>query len=309
MKRLAIIGARGYVGAEMLKLLSKHGGFELAIVGSRSLAGERVCDHFEHDDTLEIEDLTPDQAAERDVDAWILGLPNGLSEPWVDAIRKRGADDVIVDLSADHRFDDDWTYGLTERSRAAIADARWIANPGCYATGAQLALAPLVDIARGRPTVFGISGYSGAGTTPSDKNDPDVLRDNILPYRLVNHTHEREISRHLAHDVDFMPHVASYFRGIMLTVTTEVEPTNFTSLYERFAAYADEPMVRFVDSIPRVRDAAGRHAVHIGGLTYDPARSRAVVVATLDNLLKGAATQALQNLNLMCGYPELRGIE
>jgi N-acetyl-gamma-glutamyl-phosphate reductase common form len=308
MKRIAIIGARGYVGAELLKLLARHSGFELAIVGSRALNGERVADHFEHASDLVIEDLTPEQAADRDVDAWVLGLPNGLSADWVEAIRGRDDDSVVVDLSSDHRFDDGWTYGLTERNRDAIRDARWIANPGCYATGAQLALAPIIELADGRPTVFGVSGYSGAGTTPSDKNDPENLRDNLLPYKLVNHTHEREVSRHLAHDVDFMPHVAPFFRGITLTITADVGATSTKALARRYATYTDEPLVEFVEEIPHVRDAAGRHAVHVGGLTYDPDRGRAVVVATLDNLLKGAATQALQNLNLMCGFDELEGI-
>ena len=125
---------------------------------------------------------------------------------------------VIVDLSADHRFDDAWYYGLPELTRHAIAANARISNPGCYATAMQLAIAPLTDQLAGPPQCFGVSGYSGAGTTPSDKNNPDKLRDNLMPYALVDHVHEREVSRQLGMPVEFMPHVAPHFRGITMTV-------------------------------------------------------------------------------------------
>lgn len=306
-KRLAIIGARGHVGTELLALLGRHPGFELAIVGSRQLAGERVSAHFDHPSDLVIEDLTPDEIGDRSIDAWVLGLPNNLSAPWVAAIDAHAAESCVVDLSSDHRFDDRWTYGLTEARRDEIRAARRIANPGCYATGIQLALLPLLDVVQGRPAAFGVSGYSGAGTTPSERNDPEVLAGNVLPYALTGHTHEREVSRHLDHDVDFMPHVASFFRGISLTITCDVGAATHAELDARYAMWADEPLVRYTTDAPRVANNVGEHFVAIGGLTVDPTRGRAVIVATLDNLLKGAATQALQNLNLMCGFDELTG--
>jgi N-acetyl-gamma-glutamyl-phosphate reductase common form len=242
------------------------------------------------------------------VDAVFLALPNDLSHGYVEAIDAAAPGCVIIDLSADHRFDDGWAYGLVERHRAELRGATRIANPGCYATAAQLAIAPLLDKLSGPPQVFGISGYSGAGTTPSPRNDPEQLRDNLMPYKLTGHIHEREISRHLDHEVHFMPHVASFFRGISLTIHASLDaPYDSAALlvdYQR--AYQDEPLVRVQSDIPLVREAANQHHVTIGGI--DSVDRRAVLVATIDNLLKGAATQAVQNLNLALGLDELTGL-
>src|SRR4029079_11209466 len=124
---------------------------------------------------------------------------------------------VIVDVSADHRFDDAWVYGLPEINRARIRGARRIANPGCYATAAALVVHPVKGLLDGPAQAFGVSGYSGAGTTPSPRNDVEALRDNLMPYSLVGHLHEREVRRH-AGPVCLMPHVAQFFRGISMTV-------------------------------------------------------------------------------------------
>ena len=235
-------------------------------------------------------------------------MPNGESAPWLAALP---ASCVVVDLSADHRFEQGtWVYGLPELHRAALPKATRIANPGCYATGVQLALAPLLRDLSSAPHVFGVSGYSGAGTTPSPKNDPEALRDNLMPYALVDHTHEREITKHLARDVFFTPHVAPFFRGITLTVSAPLaRAVTVAEVRERLRfCYAGEALVRVIDGVPLVRDAAGRHDVTIGGVAVDPQGRRVVLVATLDNLLKGAATQAVQNLNLALGFDELAGI-
>lgn len=305
MKRLGIIGARGYVGGELLRLLADHGGFELTAVSSRKLAGQRVCDEFDHPSTLIVESLVPERLSDRPPDFLVLALPNGLSQPWVAAF-----DGPIVDVSADHRFDDEWTYGLPEHFREQITGATKIANPGCYATGMQVAVRPLLDLLDGPVHAFGVSGYSGAGTKPSPKNDPEQLADNLMPYKLVGHTHEREVSRKLGHTVNFMPHVAPFFRGITLTLSATLKTgIGRDDVVERYQALAQsEPLVRFTEEPPLVRDAAGRHEVTVGGVHFDEERRRLAVVATLDNLLKGAATQALQNLNLLAGYDELRGI-
>src|SRR5690606_4075659 len=217
---------------------------------------------------------------------------------------------VIVDLSADHRFDEGWYYGLPELTRERYAGQRRIANPGCYATAMQLAIAPMRELLAGPVQCFGVSGYSGAGTTPSDSNDPALLRDNLMPYALTGHVHEREVSRQLGHAVEFMPHVAPHFRGITLTANLHLaSPVTLEEVRERYAErYAGEPLVRVVDEAPWVSRIAGRHHVEIGGLTLSGDGRRLVVVATEDNLLKGAATQALQNLNLAFGIPEFEGI-
>ena len=299
-KRVGIVGARGYVGAELVRLIEASDHLELAFVGSRSDSGRPLSEVVAGARSdLRLEPVTSGSPRLSEVDAVVLALPNGLAAPFVAGAAR------VIDLSADFRFDDSWIYGLPERFRDRIRGARHIANPGCYATAASLAIAPLVDDLAAPPRIFGVSGYSGAGTTPSERNDPERLRDNLMPYALVGHTHEREIARHLPHPVRFMPHVASFFRGICLTIDLELRGPG--DLFARYAErYRDEPLVRVTEAAPLVRDVANRHEVCIGGFTTDG--TRAVIVATIDNLLKGAATQALQNLNLALGHDELAGI-
>lgn len=311
MKSVGIIGARGHAGAELIALFARHPQLELAFVSSRGLAGQRVADHvagFGGD--LRYENLDPEPASRKGADAVILALPNGKSEPVMQTLDANAARTIIVDLSADHRFDHNWYYGLPELTRARYAGERRISNPGCYATAMQLAIAPVLDLLAGPPQCFGVSGYSGAGTTPSERNDPDKLRDNLMPYSLMGHLHEREVSAQLGVPVEFMPHVAPHFRGITMTVNLWLrEPVTVESLKSRYAeCYAREPLIRTIADAPWVSRIAGKHGVEIGGITVAPGGRRAVVVATLDNLLKGAATQAVQNLNLAFGFDEFAGI-
>ncbi len=309
---VGIIGARGHTGAELIRLLAGHAHLVLAFVSSRELAGQRVADHVPaYRGELRYENLDADAAAARGADALVLALPNGKAAPFVAAIEARAPQTVLVDLSADHRFDAQWYYGLPELTRAHHAGQRRISNPGCYATAMQLALAPLREYIGGMPVCFGVSGYSGAGTTASDKNDPDKLRDNLMPYQLTGHLHEREVTQQLGRAVAFLPHVAPHFRGITLSAHVPLaQPlASVAALRALFdAAYAHEPLLRVQDDAPWVSRIAGRQHVEIGGFALGEDGRRAVVVATLDNLLKGAATQALQNLNRALGYPELEGI-
>jgi N-acetyl-gamma-glutamyl-phosphate reductase len=200
---------------------------------------------------------------------------------------------------------------LPEQYRDQIRNARLISNPGCYATGAQLGLLPLVEDLRSDPLIFGVSGYSGAGKTPSPRNDPDVLKDNLIPYALSGHVHENEISHQLHTAVRFMPHVANFFRGISLTIAFELDhPVTVGELEALFRqAYEGEQRIRVSGEIPQVSAVQNTADVHIGGFNVDarnPAQGSLVVV--LDNLLKGAASQALQNLNLALGLDENAGI-
>ncbi|MBX3212133.1 MAG: N-acetyl-gamma-glutamyl-phosphate reductase [Labilithrix sp.] len=291
-RKVGIVGARGHTGRELVALVEGHGSFDLALSVSAR------------------DGMSPEDVAAKELDAYFLALPNGATAAYVDAIALSRPDAVLVDLSADHRFDDAWVYGQPERCRDAIRGAKRISNPGCYATAAQLALAPLAPLFDGPPSVFGVSGYSGAGTTPSPKNDPEVLRDNLLPYALVDHVHEREVSRQLGARVFFSPHVAPFFRGITVTASVALrEESSRDALSARYrAAYGHEPMVTLSEEPPLVRDIAGKHHVAIGGLSVAKDGRHAVVVATVDNLLGGAASQALRNLNLALGLPELTGI-
>jgi N-acetyl-gamma-glutamyl-phosphate reductase len=310
-KTIGIVGARGHTGAELIRLVTAHPQLELSFVSSRELDGQRLADHVEtYTGELRYASLDADAVAAQGVDVVILALPNGKAAPYVEALDKARPDTVIIDLSADYRFDERWYYGLPELTRTKWRGETKISNPGCYATAIQLSIAPLKDVLAAPPVSFGVSGYSGAGTTPSDRNDPEKLRDNLMPYSLTGHMHEREASRHLGVPVEFLPHVAPHFRG--LTVTTNLyvaKPMKLDEVVARYRhAYADEPLVRLVDEAPWVSRIAHRHHVEIGGITVSNDGKRVVVVATLDNLLKGAATQAMQNLNRVLGFDEYTAI-
>jgi len=362
--KLGLLGARGYVGRELLRLLGNHSGIEVVCASSRALNGRGVqsfaaSDHdWEHLEngacnaansstsflspdllfsTLQLEDI----ANYSDVDVWVLALPNGMSEAWVAGFTNDKGNlnpssgrstPLLIDLSGDHRFNDDWVYGLTEAPniRDRLRSASKISNPGCYATAAQVGLMPLIlnkddeedsildqtliRMQRGAvPTIFGVSGYSGAGTTPSPKNDLKNVQNNLLPYALTGHLHEREISRHLSAAVSFSPHVGPFFQGIHLTISVPLQningitPEALLAQYQSY--YESEPLVKISLDAPIVRENVGQHHVAVGGFTVDENNSRAVLVATIDNLLKGAATQALQNINVALGFDEFQGLD
>ncbi len=310
-KTVGIVGARGYTGAELIRLIAAHPALELAYVSSRELAGQRVDSQLpDYHGDLRYSAPAHEDLPGLSADIVVLALPNGKAAACVAAFDAAGADPLLVDLSADHRFDDRWYYGLPELTRDRWRGERRISNPGCYATAMELSVAPLKDLLAAPPVCFGVSGYSGAGTTPSDKNDPDKLRDNLIPYALVGHLHEKEAAYRLGVPVDFMPHVAPHFRG--LTVTTNLylaRSLKRDDVLARFRhAYADEPLVRLVDEAPWVSRIAGQHHAEIGGISVSADGKRVVLVATLDNLLKGAATQALQNINRAIGVDEYTAI-
>lgn len=310
-KRVGIIGGRGHAGAELIRLIAGHPQLELAFVSSRELNGQLVRDHvpqFKGDvrySPTEIEAI-----AAQDADVIVLALPNGKALDYVNAVTEKNPECIIVDLSADYRFDNTWYYGLPELTRRHYGGERRISNPGCYATAMQLAIAPLKGDLAAPPACFGVSGYSGAGTTPSDRNDPEKLRDNVIPYSLTGHVHEREVSRHLGVPVEFVPHVAPHFRGITMTVNLWLDRSLSAEAVknEYVDFYKKEPLIKIVDDAPWVSNIAGKNGAEIGGFSVAPGGKRVVIVATLDNLLKGAATQALQNINAACGLPEFAGI-
>jgi N-acetyl-gamma-glutamyl-phosphate reductase/acetylglutamate kinase len=148
-------------------------------------------------------------------------------------------------------------------TRSKLAKATRISNPGCYATAAQLAIAPLVPHLGGNPSIFGVSGYSGAGTKPSPKNDVNHLRDNLIPYSLTDHIHEREIGYQLGVPVGFTPHVASWFQGIHHTIhiplAKEMTSRDIRNLYQD--RYAGEPLIKVVGEAPLVKNISGKHGV------------------------------------------------
>jgi N-acetyl-gamma-glutamyl-phosphate reductase len=295
----------------LIRLVAGHPDLELAFVSSRERAGQPVSEHHpEVDPGLRYVEVAPENLADHPADALVLALPNGKAEPFVAAVDQAAPETVIVDLSADYRFDPGWYYGLPELTRKNYHGERRISNPGCYATAMQLVIAPMRELLSGPVQCFGVSGYSGAGTSPSDKNNPEKLRDNLMPYALVDHLHEREVSRQLDTAVEFMPHVAAYFRGLSITANLHLaEAVALEDVRDRYRKfYSDDPLIEVSDEAPWVSEIAGRQGAQVGGFTLDADGRRLVVVSVLDNLLKGAATQALQNLNRAFGFPETRGI-
>ena len=304
MRSVGLVGARGYVGREIVRLIEAEEGFGLTLATSRALSGRTLADAFEGaTGDLTVTDDGPEAVAARACDAYVLGLPNGLAAPYVAAIEEASPGSVIVDLSADHRGTPGWTYGLPELGRAGIRGARRIANPGCYATAAILSLWPVADLLTGAPSCFGVSGWSGAGTTPSDKNDPERLRDNVLPYGFGGHGHQAEIGRAIGHPVVFAPQVASFFRGLIVTSTAPLTRAyTLDELKQRYRdAYAASAVVRCQDAPPEPALVAGTAAAAVGGFALDDATGTLTVACALDNLLKGAASQAMENLRLAFG--------
>ncbi len=309
--RIGLIGARGYVGSELIRLLAAHPALELAYVGSRERDGLEV-KRFEPQAPagLHYGNLGPVDVVREALDVAVLALPNGLAAPWVEAFERIRPETLLLDLSADYRFDAGWYYGLPELTRDAYAMQRRISNPGCYATAMQLAIAPMRDVLAGPVQCFGVSGYSGAGTTPSDKNDPVKLKDNLMPYGLIGHIHEREVTAQMACEIQFMPHVAPHFRGLSITANLPLarsfELDEIQSRYRQ--RYGNEPLLEVSDAVPWLSAVADTPKAQVGGFTLASDGRRLVVVSVLDNLLKGAASQALQNINLGLGLPETTGI-
>lgn len=314
--KVALIGARGFTGQALINMIDNHPYLELSHVSSRELEGQKLKGYNKANivySNLQVEDIRKLEE-NGEVDMWVMALPNGVCKPFVDVIESANGNSKIIDLLADYRFDTTgtWVYGLPElNDRSQIAAASRVSNPGCYATAAQCAIAPLTDYVDGTPTVFGVSGYSGAGTKPSPKNDVKYLANNLIPYSLTDHIHEREISSQLGMEVAFMPHVAQWFQGISHTISIPIKPKSLTSreirnIYQD--RYQGEQLITVSGEAPVVKDISGKHGVVVGAFAVNSAENRVVVVATIDNLLKGAATQCLQNINLMLGYGEYEAI-
>jgi N-acetyl-gamma-glutamyl-phosphate reductase len=300
---LGIVGARGHTGAELIKLVAAT---PAPGTGLRVLARARRAAPVRPSPGIPgrpaVREPDADAVAAKGVDAVILALPNGLAAPFV-AHWMAKPDTVIVDLSADYRFDNSWYYGLPELTRAATTarstSATRAAMPRrcswrcircwtCWPARRSASVSPATPVPVPRRR------------TRTTSN----LADNLMPYALTNHVHEREVSVQLGVAVEFMPHVAPHFRGITLTANLWLNRVQTREqIVERFQqAYAGEPLIEVVDEAPWVSRIAGRHGAQVGGFTLAPGGKRVVVVATLDNLLKGAATQAMQNPQPRAGH-------
>ena len=306
IKKIGLLGGRGYVGQEIIALLSHHNYLNITSIFSSSKVGEPV--KLSIDSTMLYKDLSLNNIVLGDEDAYILALPNSHSKKYVDLIEHHNPKAIIVDLSADHRFDDTWEYRIPELSEQVQSNR--ISNPGCYASAMQFMLAPLVNILKGSVNLFGVSGYSGAGASPNERNDLEALKDNILPYSLISHLHEREAKVHSYQDLLFTPHVGNFFRGILMTgnflLTKTLNREDILNLFIDY--YKEKKLIYIQQSVPNVQKVQNNSNVIIGGFEIDSEINRLTFCCALDNLLKGAATQAVQNLNSAFGWEDTLGI-
>ncbi|NUN48426.1 MAG: N-acetyl-gamma-glutamyl-phosphate reductase [Candidatus Brocadiae bacterium] len=301
-KTVAVLGASGYAGLELARLLRGHAGVEVVALQSESSAGQPVrsiAPDWPGEEAFSRE--TPEGLAKLGLDLVFFATGDGIARSLAPAFTKS----KVVDLSRDWRAD--WVYGLPEMFRGRIIEADAIANPGCYATACALAAWPLVREGLVERVVFdGKSGYSGAGRRPNERNNPEALSENVLPYHLSKHAHVAEIEKALGMRVHFTPHVVDAFRGMLVTAHMFVRGSgDFREFYRD--AYSAEPVVRVQDKPPDFRDVRGSDRAVIGGFEED-GRGRLVVVCAIDNLGKGAAGQAVQNMNLLLGFPETQGL-
>jgi N-acetyl-gamma-glutamyl-phosphate reductase len=311
---LGIVGARGYVGKELLELLLIHPQIHIEWVSSRKSKGQLMSSLLDEKLTIKTSDdctitsLDATQVAEKTTDIIVLALPNGLAKTYVKAIEKSNNSKVIIDLSADFRFDDNWIYSVPELDHQDLEASRKsslikISNPGCYATAMQLAIAPIKHLLSSPAHCFGVSGFSGAGTKPSAFNNAKNLKNNLIGYKLVEHLHEIEVSTRLQQEVSFSPHVAEFFRGINMTVQLNfTEPQTCKGLNQYFQDfYQQYPLVKCQSETPEIKQVINSNYCIIGGITVSTDGARATVISCIDNLLKGAASQALQNINIALG--------
>ncbi len=311
MKRVHVTGAAGYAAAEVIRLLHAHPLVELGVLESESHAGERLADHFPllRRTAYRFDAAGSVIAALREGDMVVAGGRDAEAAALVPGLLERGA--RAIDLSSCFRADAGAVYGLTEWQRAAIAGARLVANPGCYPTAALLALLPLAGIVDAQHVVIDAkSGISGAGRTPRVGSLFAEVSGDVRAYGLDGHRHHPEIENGLRRggmlvDVTFTPHVVPIARGMLVDAYVvcgrRADARAVANAYAK--AYAESPFVRLLtgDCVPSVAAVNGTNDAELR-VDIDGAMVR--VICAIDNLGKGAAGQAVQNLNVMLGHPE-----
>jgi N-acetyl-gamma-glutamyl-phosphate reductase len=314
--RTVVLGASGYSGAEVLRLLARHPGMEVVAVGARGPAGQRVGKALPQvaGSDADLVLVHPEEAAGTAADVCFSCLPGGV----LDDMGTRTAADVVIDLAGDHRADPGWAYGLTELNREMVQRSSWVANPGCYPTAALLALVPcarerLID---GPVVIDAISGASGAGRSPEQRLLAAELGGSVGAYGPLRHRHVPEMERGLALfggfelKVSFTPHLVPSPRGLL--VTTRARLTRKASDHDVLQvlrhAYEDEPFVDVVEEWPQTKHVHGSNRALVSA-RVDTSCDMLICSAAIDNLGKGAAGQAIQNANLILGVDESTGLD
>ncbi len=330
---VSIIGGSGYTGAEILRILTRHQGVEIRHVTSRELAGTPVSRRLPNIPDNDLVYEMPDPENLSDSDLVFVCVHHPASMEIVPRILKHSR---VVDFSADYRLADRGAYeaiygvkhtspelrsvyGLPELHRTEIAGADLVANPGCYPTGAILALAPLLrnDLVEvDRIVIDAKSGTSGAGVKPTMFTNHAEVANAVKPYSVTNHRHIAEMDQELSLvagrkvEVNFTPHLVPISRGILTTshtfLTSRLGEEDARSLYADF--YRDSPFIRVRQETPDLRGVLGSNFCDIG-FCADVRNERLVVVSAIDNLTKGASGEAVQNMNIMLGLPETQGLD
>ena len=342
LTKVAVIGASGYVGEELVRLLLQHPCADLVAVTSRQFAGKTLAEIFprfsqlQRTSRLRFSEPEPAQLAQH-ADIIFLALPHGRAAEFAKPFLQAGA--RIVDLSADFRIENakiykefyghdhpvpellgKAVYGLPEIYRKKIAGARLVACPGCYPTSILLLLVPLIReqvVNLASILVTSLSGVTGAGR----KVDAEYLfaecNESMRPYGIPKHRHLSEIEEQLSLfarqkvTIQFTPHLVPLNRGIITTIyvdlTERIDADSIDSIYKK--AYRDEPFVRLLGAelFPDTKNVAGTNFIDIAW-RLDPRTSRLILMSAIDNLVKGASGQAIQCFNVMRGYPETKGL-
>lgn len=327
---IGIIGGSGYTGGELLRLLAGHPEARVVAVTSRSRKGQKIGDthtHLRRIYDLSFEDLSTEEVASRS-DIVFTAVPHGTAMQVVPSLLDAGV--KVIDLSADYRLKTEVfekiykmkhtdpreaVYGIPEL-HPEVGKQQFVANPGCYPTGASLAAAPLAAAGLIELAVFDSkSGISGAGAEPTEVSHYPNMAENIQAYKLTSHRHRAEIVQELSRlepglgKISFTPHVIPSVRGILTTahifVKEELGGEEISEIYGNF--YRNKPFIRLIKGIPVLGSVRGSNFCDIG-FEVEKDSSRIVIISTIDNLVKGASGQAIQNMNLMFGLDEKMGL-
>ncbi len=340
MINVGVIGGTGYVGAEIIRLLNNHPEFNVSSVVSRCYVGQKFSDVYptmKNIFDLECCELDIDKLS-KDTDIFVTALPHGVSKEVIPKLINKSK--RVVDHSGDFRYKDvavyeKWyktvhgmpelldvsVYGLPELYREKIKDAKIVANPGCYPTCSILALAPLLKnkiISTDNIIIDAISGVSGGGRKEDTPSLFCEIDENFKAYGVAEHRHTSEIEQELSIlsesklEVSFTPHLTPMKRGMMATIYANLDKKNTTAelidLFKEF--YMNEYFVRIMDvgKLPETKNVSGSNFIDIG-LVVDERLNRVIVLSAIDNLGKGASSQAVQDLNIMFGFAETTGLQ
>ena len=335
-KQIGIIGATGYTGSELVRILINHPEVDIAMITSESRAGEKFSDvHPFFTGIAEHTLVSADKVNEYELDLVFLALPHGVSMDYVKRFKDKPF--KIIDLSGDFRLDtkeiyEEWykkehtypegfeavAFGLPELFADKISESRLVANPGCFPTGSILGLSPLIKnklIDQSSIIVDSKTGVTGAGVKASAVTHFSNVNDNFKAYGLKHHRHTIEIQGILGRltsgevTVQFTPHLLPVDRGILSTMYVKpkgkISEEELRSVYEEF--YADAPFVRLRNAAPAIKDVRGTNYCDIYPV-YDQRTNNIIVISAIDNLVKGAAGLAVQNMNILFGLDETAGL-